>query len=158
MIDGSDVLNGRLLIVDDQQGSVRILERMLRGAGYSFVASTLDPREVCELHQRNRYDLILLDVQMPGRDGFQVLEDLKRVEKDGYLSVLMMTAHPGHRRRALEAGARDFVSKPFNAVEVLARVYNLLELRLSHLQLERNEARRIRQERARARARSLTRT
>ena len=152
MVDPSNVLSGRLLIVDDQQSSIRLLERMLRGAGYSFVASTLDPREVCELHERNRYDLILLDLQMPGMDGFRVLEGLKKVEKDGYLSVLVMTAHPGHKRRALEAGAKDFISKPFNAVEVLTRVYNLLELRLLHMQGKRNEAKRVAQERSRGRA------
>ena len=134
MIDPSDVLRGRVLIVDDQQASVRLLERMLRNAGYASVASTQDPLEVCELHRRNRYDLILLDLQMPGMDGFRVLEGLKDVEKDGYLSVLVMTAHPGHKQRALQAGAKDFISKPFNAVEVLTRVYNLLELRLLHTQ------------------------
>lgn len=157
MLDSSDVLRGRLLIVDDQPASVRLLERMLRGAGYSFIASTLDPREACELHERNRYDLILLDLQMPGMDGFRVLEGLKQVEKDGYLSVLVMTAHHGHKRRALQAGARDFISKPFNAVEVLARVYNMLELRLLHLQDKTNEAERFGRERARGRASSLTR-
>jgi len=134
MIDPSDVLRGRVLIVDDQQASVRLLERMLRNAGYASVASTLDPHQVCELHRRNRYDLILLDLQMPGMDGFRVLEGLKGVERDGYLSVLVMTAHPGHKQRALQAGAKDFISKPFNAVEVLTRVYNLLELRLLHMQ------------------------
>jgi len=134
MVDSSDVLTGKVLIVDDQQASVRLLERMLRGAGYVSVASTLDPHQVCELHQRNRYDLILLDLQMPGMDGFRVLEGLKQVEKDGYLSVLVMTAHPGHKQRALQAGAKDFISKPFNAVEVLTRVYNMLELRLLHMQ------------------------
>jgi adenylate cyclase len=134
MVDSSDVLKGRVLIVDDQQASVRLLERMLRGAGYVSVASTLDPHQVCELHWKNRYDLILLDLQMPGLDGFQVLEGLKQVERDDYLSVLVMTAHPGHKQRALQAGAKDFISKPFNAVEVLTRVYNMLELRLLHKQ------------------------
>ena len=157
MLDSPDVLRGRLLIVDDQQSSVRLLERMLRGAGYTFVASTLDPHQVCELHGRNRYDLILLDLQMPGMDGFQVLEGLKEIERDGYLSVLVMTAHPGHKQRALQAGAKDFISKPFNAVEVLTRVYNLLELRLLHMQSKKNEAKRFGRERARGRASSLTR-
>ena len=134
MLDPSDVLTGKVLIVDDQPSSVRLLERMLHGAGYASVASTLDPHKVRELHRRNRYDLILLDLQMPGLDGFQVLEGLKQVEKEGYLSVLVMTAHPGHKERALQAGAKDFISKPFNAVEVLTRVYNMLELRLLHIQ------------------------
>ena len=151
MVDSSDVLKGRVLIVDDQQASVRLLERMLRGAGYSSVASTLDPRQVCELHRRNRYDLILLDLQMPGMDGFRVLEGLKEVEKDGYLSVLVMTAHPGHKQRALQAGARDFISKPFNAVEVLTRVYNMLELRLLHSRTRRSEAKRPGQKRSQGR-------
>lgn len=140
MFDPPNVLTGKVLIVDDQQASVRLLERMLRGAGYASVASTLDPHQVCELHRRNRYDLILLDLQMPGLDGFQVLEGLKQVEKDGYLSVLVMTAHPGHKRRALEAGAKDFISKPFNAVEVLTRVYNMLELRLLHMQNKKKQS------------------
>lgn len=137
MVDPSDVLSGKVLIVDDQQASVRLLERMLRGAGYASVASTMDPHQVCELHRTNRYDLILLDLQMPGLDGFRVLEGLKQVEKDGYLSVLVMTAHPGNKERALQAGAKDFISKPFNAVEVLTRVYNMLELRLLHMENKR---------------------
>lgn len=132
MVDSSAVLKGKVLIVDDQQASVRLLERILQGAGYSSVTSTVHSRDASDLHLRNRYDLILLDLQMPGFDGFQVLESLKRIEQDNYLSVLVMTAHPGHKRRALEAGAKDFISKPFNAVEVLTRVYNMLELRLLH--------------------------
>ena len=130
MVDTADVLKASVLIVDDQQANVRLLERMLSGAGYSSVSSTLDPHEVAELHRKNRYDLILLDLQMPGLDGFRVLEGLKQVEEAGSLSVLVMTAHPGHKQRALGAGAKDFISKPFNVVEVLTRVYNLLELRL----------------------------
>ena len=154
MLDSPDVLTGKVLIVDDQQASVRLLERMLRGAGYTSVASTLEPHLVSQLHRKNRYDLILLDLQMPGMDGFQVLEGLKEVEEDGYLSVLVMTAHPGHKRRALQAGARDFISKPFNAVEVLARVYNLLELRLLHMQSKKRQ-RKLRWPRTESRAGQL---
>ena len=139
MLDSSEILRAKVLIVDDQQANVRLLERMLGGAGYSSLSSTVDPREVAELHRKNRYDLILLDLQMPGLDGFQVLEALKEVEKGAYLSVLVMTAHPGHKRRALQAGAKDFVSKPFNGVEVLTRVYNLLELRFLHAQNPKNQ-------------------
>ena len=134
MISSSDIFRGKILIVDDQAVNVLLLERMLRGAGYASIESTMVPGEVFELHLKNRYDLILLDLQMPGMDGFRVLEGLKDVERDGYLSVLVMTAHPGHKQRALQAGAKDFISKPFNAVEVLTRVYNLLELRLLHTQ------------------------
>ena len=81
----------------------------------------------------NRYSLILLDLQMPGMDGFQVMEGLKEIEEDGYLPVLVITAQPAHKLRALEAGAKDFVSKPFDLAELRARVHNILEVRLLHL-------------------------
>jgi signal transduction histidine kinase len=137
MISSADVLRASILIVDDQKANVSLLEQMLHDAGYVSIASTMDPREVCELHSKNRYDLILLDLQMPGMDGFQVMEDLKKIETDGYLPVLVITALPGHKLRALKAGAKDFVSKPFDLGEVLIRVYNMLEVRLLHLEIKR---------------------
>jgi CheY-like chemotaxis protein len=132
MFDSTDVLAARILIVDDQDASVRLLERMLRRVGYLSVTCTTDPYQVCELHRKHRYDLIVLDLQMPGLDGFRVLAGLKEVEQEGYLSVLVMTAYPAHKQRALDAGAKDFVSKPLKPVEVMTRVHNLLELRLLH--------------------------
>jgi adenylate cyclase len=132
LISSTDILHGKILIVDDLEANVRLLERTLRGAGYASVASTMNPYEVCELHQKNRYDLILLDLQMPGMDGFQVMEGLKEIEAGGYLPVLVVTAQPGHKLRALQAGAKDFVSKPFDLVEVLTRANNMLEVRLLH--------------------------
>jgi serine phosphatase RsbU (regulator of sigma subunit) len=134
LISSSDILNARVLIVDDQETNVRLLERILRGAGHSSVASTIHPRQVCELHRQNRYDLILLDLQMPGMDGFQVMEGLKEIETEGYLPVLVITAEPGHKLRALQAGAKDFISKPLDLAEVRARVYNMLEVRLLHME------------------------
>jgi len=121
MISSSDILNGKILIVDDLEANVILLEEMLRGAGYDSITSTMNPREVCELHRKNRYDLILLDLQMPGMDGFQVMEELKEIEIGGYLPVLVITAQPDHKLRALKTGAKDFVSKPFDLAEVLAR-------------------------------------
>jgi CheY-like chemotaxis protein len=132
MISSSDILHGKVLIVDDQEANVILLERILRGAGYVSITSTMNPAEVCELHRNNRYDLILLDLQMPGMDGFQVMEGLKEIEPDGYLPVLVITAQPGHKLRALQAGAKDFISKPLELAEVLARVHNMLEVRLLH--------------------------
>jgi CheY-like chemotaxis protein len=132
MVSASHILNASILIVDDQEANVRLLDRMLRGAGYVSITSTMDPGEVCELHLKNRYDLILLDLQMPGMDGFQVMESLKEIETGGYLPVLVITAQPDHKLRALKAGAKDFVSKPFDLAEVLARVHNMLEVRLLH--------------------------
>ena len=101
MISSSDILNGKILIVDDQEANIILLERILRGAGYVSVTSTMDPNEVCELHRKNRYNLILLDLEMPGMDGFHVMESLKEIETDGYLPVLVITAHPDLKLRAL---------------------------------------------------------
>jgi PAS domain S-box-containing protein len=109
---------------------------MRREAGYAHVASTTNPRELCALHRKNGYDLILLDLQMPGMDGFQVMEGLKTNDTDGYLPVLVLTAQPGHKLRALQAGAKDFVSKPFDLVEVKTRIHNMLEVRLLYNKLE----------------------
>jgi serine phosphatase RsbU (regulator of sigma subunit) len=134
MIRSSDILNSRVLIVDDQEANVFLLEHILRGAGYASVASTMDPREVCELHRQNRYELILLDLEMPGMDGFQVMEGLKEIETEGYLPVLVITAEPGHKLRALQAGAKDFISQPLDLAEVRARAYNMLEVRLLHME------------------------
>jgi serine phosphatase RsbU (regulator of sigma subunit) len=133
MVSAADILNARILVVDDKEANVRLIEGMLRVAGYTCVASTTDPSEVCELHRQNRYSLILLDLQMPGIDGFQVMEGLKEIEQEGYLPVLVITAQPDHKLRALEAGAKDFVSKPFDMAELRARVHNILEVRLLHL-------------------------
>ena len=137
MIDTSEILAADILIVDDQEANVMLLEQMLKNAGYTSVSSTMDPYTVCGLHQRHRYDLILLDLQMPGMDGFAVLEALKQVEPDGYIPVLVVTAQPNHKLRALQAGAKDFVGKPFELVEVETRIRNMLEVRLLHRKLER---------------------
>ncbi|KWR75039.1 adenylate/guanylate cyclase domain-containing protein [Cupriavidus sp. IDO] len=132
MINASDILAARILVVDDLEANVLLLEQMLRGAGYVCIESTTDPRTVCELHGRNHHDLILLDLQMPGMDGFEVMERLKEVQPDNYLPVIVITAQPDHKLRALQAGAKDFVSKPFDLAEVLMRVRNMLEVRLLH--------------------------
>jgi len=136
MIDSSDILNARILVVDDQEANVRLLEQMLNSAGYVSVTSTMDPVKVCELYLKNRYDLILLDLQMPGMDGFQVMEGLKAIETDSYVPVIVITAQPGHKLRALEAGAKDFISKPFDLVEVKTRIRNILEVRLLYNKIE----------------------
>jgi PAS domain S-box-containing protein len=138
MIDAADILRARVLVVDDQAANVALLEQMLADEGYDSVESTMNPQEVCARHRRNRYDLILLDLQMPAMDGFQVMEALKTNEHDTYLPVLVITAQPGHKLRALRAGARDFVSKPFDLVEVKTRIRNMLEVQLLYRRLERH--------------------
>jgi PAS domain S-box-containing protein len=136
IVSDRDILGASILVVDDQESNVALLEQMLSDAGYTNVASTMKPQEVCALHRKNRYDLILLDLQMPGMDGFQVIEALKTNDADGYLPVVVITAQPGHKLRALRAGARDFVSKPFDLVEVKTRIRNTLEVRLLYRKLE----------------------
>jgi len=137
MVSSSDILNARILVVDDQKANLILVERILRGAGYVSIDSTTAPKEVCELHREHRYDLILLDLEMPGMDGFQVMEKLKGIEMGGYLPVLVITAQPDHKLRALKAGAKDFVSKPLDLAELLVRVYNMLEVRLLHLETKK---------------------
>ena len=132
MISSTDILHGKVLIVDDQDVNVLLLERVLAGAGYVAVTSTTDPGEVCELHRRHHFDLILLDLMMPGTDGFQVMDGLAAIETDAYLPVLALTAYPAHTLRALQCGAKDFISKPFDLAEMLMRVRNMLEVRLLH--------------------------
>lgn len=136
MIGASTILDAGILVVDDLEANVRLLEQMLSGAGYTRVSSTMNPHEVCALHRKNRYDLIVLDLAMPGMDGFQVLEGLKAIETDSYVPVLVITAQPGHKLRALQAGAKDFVAKPFDLVEVKTRIHNLLEVRLLYREIE----------------------
>jgi diguanylate cyclase (GGDEF)-like protein len=131
-VSDADILNAGILIVDDLEANVKLLEHLLRSAGYLRITSTRDPHSVCALHRANHYDLILLDLRMPGMDGFQVMEGLKEIESNSYLPVLAVTAQPAHKLRALESGAKDFISKPFDLAEVLLRVHNLLEVRLLH--------------------------
>ena len=133
MINKSDIVNANLLIVDDQFGNVLLLEKILSGAGYTSVTSTQNSSEVYELHRKNHYDLIILDLHMPIMDGYMVMEKLKEIETSGYLPVLVLTAQPQEKLRALKSGARDFISKPFDIAEVLVRVQNLLEVRLLNL-------------------------
>jgi PAS domain S-box-containing protein len=135
-LNESEILGASILIVDDQESNVILLEQLLAKAGYTSVASTMNPREVCALHRKNSYDLILLDLQMPGMDGFEVMAGLNTNDTDGYLPVLVITAQPGHKLRALQAGAKDFVSKPFDLVEVKTRIHNMLEVRLLYRKLE----------------------
>ena len=135
MISEAVILGASILIVDDEEPNVILLERTLRGAGYTSIASTMNPRKVCDLYRTTRYDLILLDINMPGMDGFQVMESLKEIKSDEYPPVLVITADRAHKVRALQAGAKDFISKPFELVEVLTRVHNLVEGRLLQKEL-----------------------
>ncbi len=136
MLTETDIFNARILIVDDQPANVQLLEQLLSDTGYTRFVSTTNPRDVCALHGKDPFDLILLDLKMPGMDGFEVMEGLKALNPDMYLSVIVLTAEPAHKLKALQAGAKDFISKPFDLVEVKTRIYNMLEVRLLYKQLE----------------------
>jgi diguanylate cyclase (GGDEF)-like protein len=135
-ITHSDILAANILIVDDQPANVELLEQLLAQSGYTQVSATTSALEVCDMHRKNRYDLILLDLQMPGMDGFEVMSGLNAIESDSYAPVLAMTAQPGHKLRALASGAKDFIAKPYDLVEVKTRIHNMLELRLLYKRLE----------------------
>ena len=136
MLTATDLLDASILIVDDQEANVRLLQRLLHEAGYTNLTTTMDPQAVCALHRRHQHDLILLDLQMPVMDGFEVMEGLKLEEDDDtYLPVIVLTAQPAHKLRALQAGAKDFISKPFDLLEVKTRIRNMLEVRLLHKRL-----------------------
>ncbi len=136
MINPLGILDASILIVDDQAANVHLLRRLLSEAGYTRVSSTMDPTTVCALHREHAYDLILLYLQMPGMDVFSVMEGLKTNARESYLPVIVLTAQPGHKLRALQAGAKDFISKPFDLLEVKTRIHNMLEVRLLYRRLE----------------------
>lgn len=138
MLTAADIRNASILIVDDKESNVLLLERMLSNAGYLSIASTTTSHLVGEMHRNHQYDLILLDLQMPSMDGFEVMERLKAIEPDGYLPVLVITAQPQLKLRALQAGAKDFISKPFELSEVLTRIQNMIEVRLLHRDAKRH--------------------
>jgi PAS domain S-box-containing protein len=135
MINTQEIFHAHILIVDDQESNIQLLAQLLAEAGYTHVRSTMKPEEVCALHRAQQFDLILLDLQMPVMDGFAVMEGLKTSTVDDYLPVIVLTAQPGHKLRALQAGAKDFISKPFDLVEVKTRIHNMLEVRLLYKKL-----------------------
>ncbi|MBC7657975.1 MAG: response regulator, partial [Frankiaceae bacterium] len=137
-VSDSEILSAGILIVDDQEANLLGLEQMLARSGYSNITTTSKPRDVRRLYQAHRYDLILLDLQMPGMDGFQVMEALKEIEQGGYLPVLVVTAQPSQKLPALQAGAKDFISKPFDVLEIQTRIRNMLEVRLLYKRIEAN--------------------
>jgi len=132
---------GRILIVDDNLANVKLLERVLSLSGYAGMRTVTDPREVLGIYVEYKPEIILLDINMPHLDGFQVLEQLKEARKDDYFSVIMITAQsePANRMRALDLGVNDFIGKPFDTTEVLMRIRNMLQIRKLHQQvLEQN--------------------
>jgi putative two-component system response regulator len=156
MVERTELTRSRILLVDDEPGNVRVLTRLLEISGYVDIISTTDPREVAGLFDLHAPDLVLLDLHMPHMDGFQVMDELRpRIPTGVYLPILVLTGDlsPEVRERALSAGARDFVTKPFEAGEALQRIRNLLETRYLHRALAAHNA--TLEERVRGRTREL---
>jgi PAS domain S-box-containing protein len=135
LLNESDILKANILIVDDQAANLELLTQFLTEAGYARLTSTADPQAVVALNQQHHYDLILLDLNMPLMNGFEVMEALKADDPQGYLAVIVLTAEPAHKLQALKSGAKDFISKPFDLVEVKTRIRNMLEVRLLYKKL-----------------------
>ncbi len=131
MVASANILHARILIVDDQPANIALLKLILSSSGFTSVTSTTNPREVCDLHRKHSYDLILLDLLMPEMYGFQVIEGLKEIEPDGDLPVLVISAQPDYKMRAIQAGAKEFITRPLNRAEVLTHVHNMLQVRLA---------------------------
>ena len=148
----------KILIVDDQVPNVILMEKMLQADGYSNVHSTTDPRQVLGLYSAHHFDLVLLDLNMPYLTGFEVMQQLNAQEPENYVPVLVLTAQPDMKTRlhALESGARDFLTKPFDRLEVLTRIRNMLEVRLMHNQIR--EQNRILEEKVHERTKELADT
>jgi CheY-like chemotaxis protein/nitrogen-specific signal transduction histidine kinase len=134
-----DLAQARILVVDDEPANVRLLERILTEAGYRQVRGTTDSRQALPLYREWGPDLILLDLMMPHLDGIAVMGELA-IPADVFLPVLVLTADATAeaKKRALEAGAKDFLTKPFDRLEVLLRIKNLLDTRALYLELERH--------------------
>lgn len=127
MAPSTDRPGPRILIVDDQPSNVRLLEHTLQRAGYLEVMSTVEPRDVAALHLQHRYDLIVLDLQMPKMDGFEVMEQLHQVKEADWPAILVMSADSAQKAAALEAGATSFLGKPFKLPDVVAHIQLMLE-------------------------------
>ncbi len=139
MLANDSATSATILIVDDEDSNLRLLETMLRRAGYSNITSTTDPRLALPLYSDFEPDLILLDLTMPRMDGFEVMEELKKEVPEGtYLPIVVLTADTSRqsRERALSMGATDFLLKPFDQQEVILRIRNLLQARSLYLRLQ----------------------
>ncbi|HEX6099853.1 MAG TPA: response regulator [Thermoanaerobaculia bacterium] len=129
MLQPSEAPGPRILIVDDQPSNVRLLEHTLRRAGYAQVMSTTEPRQVAGLHLQHDYDLILLDLQMPALNGFEVMAQLQEIRAAHPVSILVLSADGTQTAAALTEGADAFIAKPFKLPEVVERIRVLLKAR-----------------------------
>jgi len=129
------ILDAKILIIDNKKLHIGLLEDILRKSGYAHVKSTVNAQDAVELYQEYQPDLIILDLDMPKIDGFTVMAQLKEIAGDERLPVLAVAPGRGQELKALEAGATDFLTKPYEGIEVLVRIHNIIEARLLHKQV-----------------------
>lgn len=131
MLEEKTIKEAKILIVDDQPANVTLIEKMLDIDGYINVISTTDPTQVEAIYMEQNSDLVLLDLNMPVMDGYQVLAKIREVDPD-YPPIIVLTAQSDRESRikALDLGARDFLAKPFDRVELMTRIRNMLEVRI----------------------------
>jgi putative two-component system response regulator len=150
------ILAASILMVDDEESNLELLRRILEPVGFQDLRETADPFKVLPLCQLDQPDLVLLDIAMPGKNGFEVLGEIREyMGEEEYLPVLVLTSDhsPDTKRQALSAGAQDFLTKPLSPAEVRLRVRNLLETRFLHLALRDHN--RLLEERVRERTAEL---
>lgn len=131
MLEDKKIKEAKILVVDDQPANVTLIEKMLEIDGYMNVISTTDPTQAESLYLEQNSDLVLLDLNMPEMDGYQVLARIREVEPD-YPPIIVLTAQSDRESRikALDLGARDFLAKPFDRIELMTRIRNMLEVRI----------------------------
>ncbi len=153
-----NVLDSKILVVDDEESNVRLLEYLLNRNGYSSVRCATDPRDAVQIYREFRPDLVLLDLDMPYMDGVEVIEKLQEIETESYPSVVIITANNNEETkiRCLASGAMDFLTKPFNGVEVVARIKNILNVCLLHNRI--NQQNKILDQKIRERTQELADT
>ncbi len=159
MLSAEEITQGRILVVDDTESHVILLRKILKAAGYLMVATTTNPEEAVDLYKEFQPELVVLDLHMSPIDGFEILDQLKAFEPaDSYVPALMMTAlnDPDVLVKALERGARDFLNKPFERVEALTRIRNMLEVRILHKRAR--DQNRILEDKVNARTREIRET
>jgi CheY-like chemotaxis protein len=135
----NEILNAKILIIDDADANLRLLEALLAKEGFEQVISSADSTKTIDLFTAFQPDLILLDLMMPVLDGYEILDLLsKNIPKDEYLPIIVLTADAtiAAKRKALALGAKDFLTKPFDSIEAMLRVWNLLETRMLYKKLK----------------------
>lgn len=155
MITDEQILNARILIIDDDEISIRILTEVLYKAGFQYITSTKDPRQAIPLYQQIQPDVIVLDLYMPYLDGLEVLGQLKEMENDEYIPVIVLSTedNPDVQNLILRSGAKDFLHKPYDRLEVVVRIRNLIEVRLLYNQVK--EQNKLLEERVKQRTQEL---